>query len=102
MVTPERYDLVTADLILPLFAGAGNLYSAEYFRLVRNVLKDDVVALQWVWGTDAEYKIIMRTFLSVFPESTLWLDGSLMIGTKRPLALKRRDFEWKLQVPARR
>jgi spermidine synthase len=102
MVTPRRYDVITADLILPIFSGAGNLYSAEYFRLVRTALKDDGVALQWVWGTDAEYKTIMRTFLSVFPDATLWSGGSLMIGSKKPLTLRRQDFEWKQHVPGRR
>ncbi|HSL22784.1 MAG TPA: fused MFS/spermidine synthase [Vicinamibacterales bacterium] len=102
MLTRRRYDVITADLILPIHAGAGNLYSAEYFRLVRNALKDDGIALQWVAGTEAEYKIIMRTFLSVFPETTLWIGGDLMIGTKKPLMLRRGDFDWKLQVPGRR
>ena len=102
MLTPKRYDVITADLILPIHAGAGNLYSAEYFQLVRNALKDDGVVLQWVWGTEAEYKIIMRTFLSVFSETTLWGGGDLMIGTKRPLVLRRGDFDWKLQAPGRR
>lgn len=96
MLTPKKYDVITADLILPIHAGSGNLYSAEYFTLVKNALKDDGLALQWVWGTDAEYKTIMRTFLSVFPEATLWWDGSLMIGSKKPLVLRKADFEWKL------
>ena len=96
MLTPKKYDVITADLILPIHAGSGNLYSAEYFTLVRNALKDDGVALQWVWGTDAEYKTIMRTFLRVFPEATLWWDGSLMIGSKKRLVLRASDFAWKM------
>ncbi|MBA3640973.1 MAG: fused MFS/spermidine synthase [Acidobacteria bacterium] len=96
MLTPKKYDVITADLILPIHAGSGNLYSAEYFTLVKNALKDDGLALQWVWGTEAEYKTIMRTFLSVFPEATLWWDGSLMIGSKKPLVLRKADFDWKL------
>ena len=44
----------------------------------------------------------MRTFLSVFPETTLWADGSLMFGSVEPLRLRKGDFEWKLQVPQRR
>jgi hypothetical protein len=40
----------------------------------------------------------MRTFLSVFPETTLWWDGSLMIGSKTPLVLRESDFTWKLQA----
>jgi len=98
LLTPKKYDVITADLILPIHAGSGNLYSAEYFTLVRNALKESGLALQWVWGTDAEYKTIMRTFLSVFPETTLWWDGSLMIGSKTPLVLRESDFTWKLQV----
>jgi spermidine synthase len=44
----------------------------------------------------------MRTFLSVFPETTLWADGSLMLGSVEPLRLRQGDFDWKVQVPQRR
>lgn len=102
LLTGKRYDVVTADVILPIHAGSGNLYSAEYFRLVRRALKPGGIAVQWVAGTEAEYKTIMRTFLSVFPETTLWADGSLMFGSTEPLRLRKSDFDWKLQVPPRR
>jgi spermidine synthase len=102
LATRRRYDVITADLILPIYSGAGNLYSAEYFTLVRNALKERGLALQWVWGTDAEYKTIMRTFLSVFPHATLWRGGSLMIGSREPLVLRQADFDWKMAVPGRR
>ena len=102
MLSGKRYDVVTADVILPIHAGSGNLYSAEYFRLVRRALKPGGIAVQWVAGTEAEYKTIMRTFLSVFPETTLWADGSLMFGSVEPLRLRKADFEWKRQVPQRR
>jgi spermidine synthase len=102
LLTGQRYDVVTADVILPIHAGSGNLYSAEYFRLVRRALKPGGIAVQWVAGTEAEYKTIMRTFLSVFPETTLWAGGSLMFGSVEPLRLRQADFDWKLQVPQRR
>jgi spermidine synthase len=102
MLTDKRYDVITADVILPIHAGSGNLYSAEYFRLVRRALKPGGIAVQWVAGTEAEYKTIMRTFLSVFPETTLWGDGSLMFGSIEPLRLRKADFDWKVQVPQRR
>ena len=102
MLTSSRYDVITADVILPIHAGSGNLYSAEYFRLARRALKPGGVVVQWVAGTDAEYKMIARTFLSVFPETTLWGDGTLMLGSVEPLRLRREDLEWKLQIPRRR
>jgi spermidine synthase len=99
MVTPRRYDVVAADVIHPIYAGAGNLYSAEYFRLIRRVLKPGGLVLQWVAGTDAEYKLIARTFLSVFPQTTVWADGTLLLGAAEPLRLRRDEFARKLQVP---
>jgi spermidine synthase len=101
MLTPKRYDVITADIIQPIFAGAGNLYSREYFELMRRVLKPGGLVMQWIPGTEAEYKLIARTFLSVFPETTAWADGSLFIGSTEPLRLRRKDFEWKLQVAGR-
>ncbi|MGH9331301.1 MAG: spermidine synthase, partial [Vicinamibacterales bacterium] len=99
MLNRWKYDLITADIILPIHAGAGNVYSREYFTLVREALDDDGIAVQWVAGTEQEYKLIMRTFLSVFPHTTLWADGSLMVGSLGPLQLKAADFDWKLAVP---
>lgn len=101
LLTSQRYDVIAADIILPFHAGANNLYSADYFRLARAALRPGGLVLQWVSGTEAEYKTIMRTFLSVFPETTLWADGSLMIGSDRPLRLRQSDFDWKLQIPGR-
>jgi spermidine synthase len=59
------------------------------------------MAVQWVAGTDAEYKIIARTFLSVFPHTTVWGGGSLLVGMTEPLRLSRRDFDRKPQTAVR-
>jgi spermidine synthase len=99
LLTQRRYDVVTADVIHPIYAGSGNLYSKEYFELMRQVLNPGGIAMQWTTGTDAEYKIIARTFLSVFPETTVWADGSLLVGSVEPLRLRREDFDRKLQHP---
>lgn len=80
--TTSRFDVVTADIIQPMHAGAGNLYSREYFTLVRDALRPDGVFLQWIGRRETlHYKAIMRTFLEVFPHATLWCDGELLVGT---------------------
>jgi len=95
-LTDARFDVVTADLIQPIHAGAGSLYSREYFQLVRDALADDGLVLQWVGHRpDTQYKLIMRTFLDVFPHTTLWADGQLMVGATQPLRLAREPFEAK-------
>jgi len=101
MLTQEKYDVVTADVILPIYSGSGNLYSKEYFELIRRVLKPGGMVLQWAAGTDAEYKLIARTFLSVFPETTAWVDGTLLVGMVQRPQFSRADFEWKMQIPGR-
>jgi spermidine synthase len=89
-LTRDRFDVATADLIQPIHAGAGNLYSREYFTLVRNVLNEGGLALQWIGDRPAtQYKLIMRTFLDVFPHTTLWFGGQLMVGSLTPLTLTR-------------
>jgi spermidine synthase len=95
-LTDATFDVVTADLIQPIHAGAGNLYSREYFQLVADALADDGLVLQWIGHRpDSQYRLIMRTFLDVFPYTTLWADGQLMVGAKRPLRLARAAFDAK-------
>ena len=103
LMADARYDVVTADLIQPEHAGAGNLYSREYFSLVRQALSEGGVVMQWLGHRrTAEYKLILRTFLDVFPETTLWADGQLMLGSVAPLTIERTAFEAKLARPATR
>jgi spermidine synthase len=97
LLTDNRYDVLTADIIRPNTAGAGNLYSREYFELARRVLRDDGFMLQWVGGLpETHQKALVRTFLSVFPDATLW-QQSLMIGGKKPLQLRETEFDRKLR-----
>jgi spermidine synthase len=88
LTTKQRYDVITADIILPRHAGAGALYAQEYFKLVRGALAEGGIALQWNGAeTETPYKMIMRTFMSVFPHTTLWGDGTLMLGSLEPFTL---------------
>jgi spermidine synthase len=89
----EKFDVITADIIQPVHAGAGNLYSKEYFTLVREALKTNGLALQWIGHREpTQYALIMRTFLDVFPDATLWFDGNLMVGSLRPLRVSPATF----------
>lgn len=102
-LTEERYDIVTADTIQPIHAGAGNLYSREYFELSKRVLRDGGVTVQWIGHReDQHYRLIMRTFLAAYPNATLWADGGIMIGSVEPLALDRQVFERRFPTPEAR
>jgi spermidine synthase len=89
-LTGDRFDVVTADIIQPFHPGAGNLYSREYFTLIRAVLNARGLVMQWIGHRpESQYKLIMRTFLEVFPQSTLWVGGTLMVGGLEPVQLSR-------------
>ena len=99
-LSAEKFDVITADIIQPVHAGAGNLYSREYFTLVRNALKPGGVVLQWIGHREpTQYALIMRTFLEVFPHATLWFDGNLMVGSLEPLRIDSDIFAGKRAAP---
>jgi len=92
LLTRERYDILTADLIQPFHAGAGHLYSVEYFRLCRRALATNGLMLQWIGHPpEDQYKLILRSFLEVFPETTLWSEAFL-VGSVEPLRVDPEVF----------
>jgi spermidine synthase len=101
LVTDERYDVITADVIPPTHAGAGKLWSVEYWELARDALAPGGIMVQWVPQESArDYAMVLRSFDSVFPHVTLWANGSMLIGSNEPLALERADIDAKLADPA--
>ncbi len=99
----EKFDVITADVIQPVHAGAGGLYSREYFELVRQSLRPGGLVLQWISKQQrSHYVLIMRTFLEVFPNATLWLDGNLMVGSVEPFKLSERVYRAKVELPQMR
>ncbi len=102
-LTDRRFDVITADIIQPGHAGAGHVYSREYFGLVRRALTDNGIVLQWIGHRPSvEYTLIMRTFLDVFPDATLWYDGNFMVGTRQPLTIHAGSIDRARQYPQTR
>ncbi len=80
----ETYDIIEADALRPASAYAGNLYSEEYFELMKNHLSVGGFAVTW-----APTERVIRTFVKVFPHAMLYRDSNIhmMIGSRQP-------FEW--------
>jgi spermidine synthase len=103
LLSDRKYDVITADIIRPHHAGATNLYSREYYRLAKDALADDGIMVQWLEQLSEEhYKILMRSFVDTFPYVTLWAEGSLLVGSKQPLALDRVTLERRIDDPLAR
>jgi len=71
----EQFDVIVADLFIPWHAGAGSLYSREMYEIVARRLAPDGLFCQWLplyQLTRDEFDLIAHTFLSVFPQVSLW------------------------------
>jgi spermidine synthase len=99
--TTDRFDIITADLLLPEMAGAANLYSADYYQLARGALAPGGLMVQWIPAdNDYRYRMMLRSFMAAFPHVTLWGDGSIAVGSSEPIRFHREAFERQLAHPA--
>ena len=77
-------------------AGIASLFTREFFEGARARLAPGGVLCQWAHTydiSDADLRSIVATFLSVFPDGTLWLVGDadvLLVGSTEPLEPRRR------------
>ncbi len=74
--SPNTYDVIVADLFHPARDGAGSLYTLEHFQAIRRLLKTGGLFCQWLplYQLDLDtLRVIIRTFLQVFPDGKAFL-----------------------------
>jgi spermidine synthase len=96
LVADRRYDVMTADTIRPVHAQSSNLYSYDYYRLMRSRLKTNGIVFQWIDTSlrDHEEAILKRTFVRAFPHVAMSDAGgnTFLIGSSDPLSLDARTL----------
>ena len=101
--TPAFYDLITAEPPPPKMAGVVNLYSREYFDLVRGRLAPGGFATYWLPLHSLEpddARSIIGAFCSAFGDCTLWKGMGLswmLVGTRDargPVSEDRFEAQW--------
>lgn len=89
--TRDTYDVILSDSIHPRFAGNGALYTRDYYELCRQRLTEGGVVSQWLplYSLPPDlYRSIVRAFLDVFPDSTMWYlndtlnPHSILVGSR--------------------
>ncbi len=90
-----RFDLVTLEPMPPNFAGSNNLYSREFYQLIKERLAPRGAVAQWVPFhilAPAHMMGIVRSFQEVFPYTRLWMDPvsttGILVGAARPWELR--------------
>jgi spermidine synthase len=76
-----KYDVIEADALRPSSAYSGNLYSREYFELLRSRLRPGGFAVTWCPTVR-----VLNTFRLVFPH-IVYTKELLLIGSNEPILL---------------
>ncbi|MEM7393896.1 MAG: fused MFS/spermidine synthase, partial [Verrucomicrobiota bacterium] len=89
--TDRTFDLITAEPPPPVDRGVANLYSREYFQLIRSRLAEGGMVTYWLPVNlldTGQTKSILRAFIDVFPDATLWCGAGfdwMLLGVNEPL-----------------
>jgi spermidine synthase len=94
LVSTEHYDLIGIEISSIWFAGAANLYSREFYSIVRARLAKGGVLQQWVQFHHMrrrELASVLGTVRSVFPHMALYAHGNqgIIVAGDEPLTMSR-------------
>lgn len=103
VLTRERYDVIISEPSNPWMAGIASLFTRDFFEAARARLADGGIFCQWAHTYDIsseDLRSIVVTFLSVFPDGTLWLVGDgdvLLVGSASPMGARLAEMaeNWK-------
>ena len=89
LATPKYYDIITAEPSNPWIAGIANLYTREFYQVIKSKIKDDGIFAQWFHNysmSPDDFRMVFRTFVEAFPHVSLWSmkeSDFLLIGSKQ-------------------
>jgi spermidine synthase len=102
LTTENRYDVISVD---PTDPPVVYQYTQDFIQLCHDRLDEGGIMVQWVplfHLSPMHLRIIMRAFLNVFAESSLWYDGTsvLLMGRRgKPLEIDVQRMERRLLQP---
>ena len=89
-----RYDIIVSQPSHSWLSGVANLFTQDFFEIVRDRLTEKGVFSQWLnlYNMNQEtLKSILLTFYTVFPYGSVYTDlgesQMIMVGSKKPLVL---------------
>jgi hypothetical protein len=92
MRSTATFDIIEADALRPTSAYSGNLYSEEYFTLVKSRLNPGGLAATWL-----PTERVLNAFVRVFPY-VLSAEG-ILVGSLEPINVDRGEIERRLSDP---
>jgi spermidine synthase len=101
----QTYDVITVDPIHPFVAGSGNLYSEDFYRIVRSRLNPGGIFCQWIplGGVSPEsFDTMLATLRDVFPHLALFtfFGEGVVLASAEPLRMPWSDLAARFSAPA--
>ncbi len=99
--SPKMYDIISIEVGQSFRPQVASFYTVDFYRDVKKRLKKDGLTCQFVplgFFTENEFRSVIRSFLEVFPQSTLWFNKyaeCILIGnaaSQPQLSKKRLDL----------
>jgi spermidine synthase len=87
---PRQYDIISGEPPPPKMAGSVNLYTQEFFSVLKSSLKEGGIATFWLPINQLkvdEAKGILRAFHNVFSNASVWASADqewIMMGVNGP------------------
>jgi spermidine synthase len=97
LATQKRYDLILSEPSNPWITGISNLFTKDHYEILKARLQPGGAVAQWLHYysmNETDFKIALKTFLSVFRYVTLWdvhygsrfaIGDVILIGSEIPL-----------------
>jgi spermidine synthase len=96
-LTGRRYDCISVDPVDPPVC---NLYTQDFFQLCHDRLADGGLMVEWLplFRLSREHlRVVMQAFVNVFPDTTVWYDGTSVLLIARRDGPLRIDLEMVIQ-----
>lgn len=99
--TDNMYDVISCDPIHPAF-GSPALYTKEYYSECSRKLKDGGIIVQYLpfhQLSQYDLSILLRTFISVFPHTSVWLASyhGIIVGSKSGNNVDLKELEERMK-----
>lgn len=104
--TRRKYDLIISEPSNPWMAGVAAVFSREYYDSCAARLNRGGLIAQWMHVyemTDQTIDVVLRTFLSSFPNMSIWQPAQgdlILIGSREPFAVDLQQTAQRFGQPA--
>lgn len=106
------YDVMMIDSTHPKAVDSWILYTSGFYKLVKAHLDKEGIVVQWLplhGLSENEFKIIVRTFLEVFPEMSMWVNVGFetygkaayvkLVGSHTPIQIDFKELGRRVKEP---